>query len=135
MNVLPTHYSLIIAGPRDLNVSLEMMDLDVRAWLAEATFTPSANYHRLNIISGGARGIDSDGEAYAKAYGHRLTVVPAEWDQLGKAAGSIRNEKMAGMAESALVYLRMKGPSPGSSNMIAWMHLKAKAVKVIGVLR
>lgn len=39
------------------------------------------NYHRIVIVSGGARGADSLAERYAKEKGYPLKVFPAEWDK------------------------------------------------------
>jgi hypothetical protein len=47
------------------------------------------------IVSGGARGVDRLGEEYAKHAGVDLVIFPANWTKNGKAAGHIRNERMA----------------------------------------
>lgn len=52
------------------------------------------NYHRIVIVSGGARGADSLAERYAKEKDYPLKVFPAEWDRYGKSAGYRRNEQM-----------------------------------------
>ena len=48
------------------------------------------------IVSGGARGADAYGEAFARCRGIKLTIVSAEWKRYGKSAGAVRNELMAG---------------------------------------
>ncbi len=47
------------------------------------------------ILSGGAKGADALGEAYAKEKGYRVERYPADWARFGKCAGPIRNKAMA----------------------------------------
>lgn len=68
------------------------------------------------VVSGGARGADALGEAWAWRNGVSLSIMPAEWDKRGKRAGLIRNEEMAKYAE-ALIAL-WDGQSPGTRHMI-----------------
>lgn len=42
------------------------------------------------IISGGARGVDTFAEKFAKKYGIKTLIFPADWN-LGRQAGYIRN--------------------------------------------
>ena len=48
-------------------------------------------YNITEIVSGGARGADSYGEAYSDYYHIKKTIFPAEWDKYGKKAGYLRN--------------------------------------------
>ena len=50
------------------------------------------------VISGGAGGIDRLGELYAVSADIDLVVFPANWSKHGKAAGPIRNKRMANYA-------------------------------------
>lgn len=43
------------------------------------------------IISGGARGVDTLAETYARNHNIRTTIYPAGWNTYGKAAEYIRN--------------------------------------------
>ncbi len=54
-----------------------------------------AGFDITTIVSGTARGVDQLGEDYAKRKSIKVERHPAKWDQYGKAAGYIRNEKMA----------------------------------------
>lgn len=47
------------------------------------------------IVSGGANGVDSLAEKYARLYHYPLKVFPAKWHSLGKSVGFHRNEEMA----------------------------------------
>lgn len=52
------------------------------------------NKTEITIVSGGARGVDSLAERYAKERNYGLKIFPADWDRYGKQAGYIRNDEM-----------------------------------------
>jgi len=81
----------IIAGSRDFTDPTL-----VHAAIAASGFTIT------HVLSGGARGIDLAGEAWATAHAVPVTVLPAEWDRFGKGAGYRRNEAMAAQADALL---------------------------------
>ena len=56
------------------------------------------------IVSGGATGADSGGEAYATHRGLNVKRFPADWDAYGKAAGPIRNRQMAEYADGVVLF-------------------------------
>lgn len=93
---------LIIAGSRNLLVS----DEELRGYLRDFTV--------IEIISGGASGIDTCAENYAKKFDIPYKVFPADWS-LGKKAGPLRNEQMAAYADALL--LIWDGESRGSASM------------------
>ena len=78
------------------------------------------------IVSGAAKGVDSLGEAYAKANGLAVHVFPADWDQYGKRAGFIRNETMGVYADALLAV--HDGVSKGTIHMINFMTKQNKRV-------
>ena len=80
------------------------------------------------VVSGGARGADAAGESWARVNRLPCTVLQADWDQYGKAAGPRRNRKMAEYADAAIVV--WDGLSRGSANMIAEMNKRGKPVWV-----
>lgn len=85
----------IVAGGRDFKPSQEHLE-----WLSEVC-------QRLNvthIISGGCRGADTLGERFARDNGFDLSVFYAEWDKYGKAAGPMRNRKMAEHADVCILF-------------------------------
>ena len=47
------------------------------------------------VISGGASGVDTCGEIWARLNEIPVKRFPANWDELGSTAGPIRNAKMA----------------------------------------
>lgn len=70
------------------------------------------------VISGGCRGADSLGEAWAKANGVPVQIITAKWAENGKAAGPIRNRLMAFHA-NAVVAIRIQGiESKGTDDMV-----------------
>lgn len=103
----------IIAGSRtikDFKLLKKVVDL--------SDFKPS------EIISGGAYGVDRLGEDYARLAYIDLVVFHANWHKHGRAAGPIRNERMAQYASSdpskpgGLICL-WDGVSRGTKSMIA----------------
>lgn len=50
--------------------------------------------YTIEIVSGGARGVDSLAERYASENDYSMKVFPANWDKHGKSAGYIRNDEM-----------------------------------------
>ena len=50
--------------------------------------------YRINIVSGGARGVDSLAERYADERCYEKVIMPADWHKYGKSAGYRRNEAM-----------------------------------------
>lgn len=68
------------------------------------------------VISGHASGADALGERYAQKRGLQLETFPAYWKVLGKAAGPIRNAKLAEVADALIAF--WDGKSRGTKNMI-----------------
>lgn len=108
----------IIAGSRGV-VDEGVLNLEV----------PQLGWQVTTVISGGARGADKLGEAYARENNLPLEVHPAEWDKCGARAGHVRNEAMAQVADAAIVL--WDGKSAGSRHMIETMEQMGKPVKVI----
>ena len=96
----------IIAGSRDITSYSEV---------EKACF--DAPWKITEVISGGARGVDSLGERYAKEHAIPLVIFPADWDNQGNVAGIIRNNRMAKYAEALIAI--WDGKSKGTENMIS----------------
>ena len=110
-------YRLIVAGSRSIS------DYGTVAHAIERS--------KLNpdlIVSGGAEGVDMCGEQYGKENGLPVHILPAKWDEHGKSAGAIRNEKMAKYAD-ALVAV-WDGSSSGTRHMIEEANKKGLPVLV-----
>ena len=96
---------VIIAGGRECN------DYEL---LLEAV--QEAQFPIATVVSGGAKGADAMGEQYASEMNLKLNIYEADWEKHGRAAGPIRNRKMAENAD-ALIAL-WDGKSRGTKNMI-----------------
>ena len=108
---------IIIAGPRDYVPDTSVIADVVSRFELEFDL----------VITGGARGVDTVADNYAKIHGIDRIIVPANWNKYGKRAGYIRNEQMAMIAENLgwfssslprLLVIRNKR-SPGTDMMIA----------------
>lgn len=81
------------------------------------------------IISGHASDADALGERYAQERGSQLDTYPADRKVLGKAAGSIRNAKMAEVADALIAF--WDGKSWGTKNMIDTVTKRGLKVAVV----
>jgi len=95
----------IIAGSRNIT-ELKY----VEEAIVESGFTIT------EIVSGGAKGIDSLGEYYGTKHKIPIKKFPANWKLHGKKAGPIRNEEMAKYAEALIAI--WDGKSTGTRDMI-----------------
>lgn len=103
---------VVVAGTRQIQDDPEIRRRLTRIfkWL---------NMMPSQIVSGCATGPDKSGESYAVMCGIELIKMPANWGQDGKAAGHIRNRRMAAYADMAIVF--WDGQSAGTKNMIKEM--------------
>jgi len=112
---------VIIAGGRNFN------DYDS---LKNKLDTILSNQKEVTIVSGTARGADRLGERYAEENHHKVEKYPAMWDIYGKSAGYKRNEEMAKIADSCVVF--WDGKSRGTKHMIDLakkFNLKLRIIK------
>jgi len=115
----------IIAGGRDYNnYAYLKQQLD---YFREHQFDAKIT----EIVSGGARGVDSMGEQYAAENDIALKIFPADWKTHGKSAGPIRNRQMADYADILIAV--WDGESKGTKNMIDTMHKLKKPVFVVWI--
>ncbi|WDE95898.1 SLOG family protein [Lentisphaera profundi] len=61
------------------------------------------------VISGGASGIDSDGEQWAHSRDIPIKIYLADWSAHGKMAGPLRNRTMAENADALAIFPGGKG--------------------------
>ena len=92
---------VIIAGGRDYKFTEE----DV-SWLDSLNLY---GFEFKEIVSGGARGADFEGELYASMRGIPLKRFVADWNKHGRAAGPIRNKQMAEYADALIAFSGGKG--------------------------
>lgn len=74
-----------------------------------------SNFQITQVVSGGAKGVDSLGEKWAGKDNYKR--FPANWTKYGKAAGPIRNQQMADYAD-ALIAIYDSRTSKGTKDMI-----------------
>ena len=88
---------LIIAGGRSYRLSeIDTKHLDDLEGVTE-------------VVSGGAAGVDRDGEAWAERRGIPVRRFPADWKRHGKAAGPVRNRAMAAYADAVALFPGKRG--------------------------
>lgn len=115
-------FKLIVAGGRDFdNYDLLRQKLD--------RLLENKQDEGVCIISGRARGADSLGEKYALERGYCVEYYPADWDNLGKRAGIIRNMQMADNADGLVAF--WDGVSKGTSHMIDYAKKVGLVVRVV----
>lgn len=85
-------------------------------FLAHAIATCKFAKQITTVVSGGARGIDALGEAWAKEQNIPIERYPADWNAYGKKAGPMRNRVMAENADALIAI--WDGESNGTRNMI-----------------
>ena len=83
---------------------------------------------KITIISGGCSGADALGERFAKEYGLKTEIFPADWKTFGRSAGPIRNKQMANECDMLIAFWDYK--SKGTANMI---HEAKKQNKIIHI--
>lgn len=112
---------VIIAGSRDFN-DMDLLISKMDKILSNIKST-------IEIVSGGAKGADLLGEAYATLRGHELTVMEADWDKHGRSAGYKRNEQMAAYASHCVIF--WDGKSKGSAHMYQIAKRKGMKLRLI----
>jgi hypothetical protein len=96
---------VIIAGSRNIN-SMDILEKAIDL----------SGFSITEVISGGARGVDTLGENWATDHGITFKRFPALWGDYGRSAGYKRNVVMAQNAD-ALIAL-WNGSSKGTKHMI-----------------
>ncbi|GEM_PF-1316445 len=112
-------YKAIIAGSRSIT------DLSV---VGEAVESARLVHPILEVVCGGARGVDRLGAQWAVKCRIPVTVFHADWDTYGKRAGFIRNEEMAQYANCLIAI--WDGKSKGTAHMIETMEEEGNLVSV-----
>lgn len=116
---------IIIAGGRDFN-DYELLE---RNALRLISTLPGGR--DIQIVSGGAKGVDAMGERFAQENDLEVVLFPADWEKYGRAAGPKRNAQMAEYATHLLSF--WNGESKGTKSMISLAKKKNLKIKVIAV--
>ncbi len=81
------------------------------------------------IVSGGARGVDSSAAEYAKAHGIKLTEFLPQYSTYGRGAPIVRNKQIADYADCVLAF--WNGSSAGTRSVICYCKKTGKQCKII----
>ena len=81
------------------------------------------------IVSGGARGIDSLAAEYAQEHGIKLTEFLPDYARYGRAAPIKRNELIAEYADGGIAF--WDGRSRGTQSTINFFQKRRKPIKII----
>jgi hypothetical protein len=82
------------------------------------------------IVSGGARGADIFAENAARARGLETLIFPADWENLGRRAGPIRNQQIIDHADSVVAF--WDGRSRGTLHSLALARRANLPIQVFG---
>ena len=129
---------IIIAGPRDFNnqsfvfSALDMVFSKLTKNQREYNnHLEIKNLESIEIVEGGATGIDALAKSYAISKSIKYKEFPADWNKHGRAAGPIRNKQMAEYSDILIAFRYVDNPSRGTENMIK--QAKENSLKVITV--
>ena len=70
----------------------------------------------MEIVSGGADGVDKKAEEWANASGIKTAIFPANWEEFGDAAGPKRNATIVENSDCMIAF--WDGESPGTLDAI-----------------
>ena len=87
--------------------------------IVEAFLDSYFSYNNINIdliVSGGAIGVDTLAEKYAKEKNIPTFIIKPEWDKYGKSAGFVRNRKIIESADLVIAF--WDGKSKGTQNSL-----------------
>ncbi len=92
-----------------------------------ADYLPNA-YRIIEIVSGGARGIDSCAAEYARAAGIKLTEFLPNYEKYGRQAPLIRNLQIIEHADCVLAF--WDGQSNGTKFVISQCKIQKKPIRI-----
>lgn len=122
---MSVHLRIAIAGSRTISDYCHLIN-GINAAIAAGVITPA---HTFEIVSGGARGVDSLAAEYAKQQGVKLTELkPIYLHEHDRGAPFRRNIDIANSSD-VLVAI-WDGQSRGTQHMISQMEKQNKPVYV-----
>ena len=80
------------------------------------------------LVSGGAKGIDTCAREYALSHGLKLTEFQPDYRRYGRAAPLVRNREIVAYADQVLAF--WDGKSPGTKYVIDQFKKQKKTVTV-----
>ncbi len=104
---------LAVIGSRDIT------EIDISRYISECE----------EIVSGGAKGIDSYAADYAEANGIKLTIFLPQYKLYGRAAPIARNKEIVDYADKVIAF--WNGHSKGTLSVIRYAEKTGKPCEVI----
>ena len=83
----------------------------------------------IEIVSGGAVGVDSCAAEYAKRKGLKLTEFLPDYDRYGRAAPIVRNREIVDYADEIIAF--WDGKSKGTLSVIKYAQKIGKSCEII----
>jgi hypothetical protein len=110
---------IVIAGSRNITNTQQVFSKIANGLSKLAS---GLDCKEITVISGGARGIDTIGEEWAKVVGSPIKRFLPNWNTYGKKAGYLRNKEMIKEADALIAI--WDGKSPGTRHIIALAKFK-----------
>jgi len=119
---------IIVAGSRDVEEEKVIEILNKYGVAIEVILGKCAvlSNEDVEIVTGGARGVDTFAHKWAIEKGYKTKVFEANWEKYGKSAGMIK--EMAEYADGLIAI--WDGESRGTKNMIEMMSGLGKTVAI-----
>jgi len=112
--------------------SREIADYEkVKQFINEVLQRRKIDRENVLIVSGGARGVDSLTQQYAKEYGLPILIFYPKWNRYGKKAGLLRNSKIIETADLVIAVVSPK--SRGTWDTINKARKKGIPVELIRI--
>jgi len=89
----------------------------------------------VGVVSGGADGVDTLAERWAKEQGLSWKVFPADWNKYGRGAGPIRNQQIVNFMDFMIAVPGIKVDGSYSEGTASSINLAEKAEKTCYVVR
>ncbi len=106
-------FKIAVAGSRNLEIDLE-------------NYLPKKG---IELISGGAKGIDTCARRFAEKYNLKITEYLPEYEKYGKAAPIYRNHDIVDNADKVLVFWDAK--SRGTSSVISYCEHTETPIEIV----
>lgn len=90
---------IIIAGSRTI---IDKHKINVAISNGIKKLVPFNKINEIVVISGGAKGVDLEGEKWAESFNFPIKKIIPDWEKLGKKAGYIRNAEMVKEADALI---------------------------------
>lgn len=90
-NIFPLNFYILVAGSRSFS------DFELLCYTIDELIYDYKNRYRIDsciIVQGGAKGADFLAKKYADYRNYECLQFDADWANLGKSAGYVRNEEM-----------------------------------------